>query len=134
MNFDARDRTFKVWSYSVTHRSLLLRSDSDLSLKAAPRIEVCADGVQVMFLRPLMKGLAIRRISDGEEADTVARKYGINEYLDRIFLFESTSGEGLIVSGNPSWAKAACPIEAPSFFSRPGEVRQYPDATAGQIE
>lgn len=110
--FSAPDRIFKVWSYSVTHGSLLLRSDSDVNLKAAPRIEVCANGVQAMFLRPLMKGLTIRRVSGGEETDRLARKHDISEHLDYRFLLESASGEGLIVSGSPSWAKATCPIDA----------------------
>jgi hypothetical protein len=87
-----------------------------------------------MLLRPLMKGLTIRRISDGKEIDIMARKYGINEHLSHIFLLESSSGEGLIVSGNPSWARATCPIDAPSFFSRPGEIDQYVDASTGQIK
>lgn len=134
MSFQAPDRTFKVWSYSVTHRSLLLRSDADLDLNAAPRIEIRADAVQVMFLRPLMKGLVIRKISDDEEAGDLARRYDIREHLDYMFALESTSGYGLIVSGNPYWARATCPIEAPSFFSRVGEVHKYADAATGSVE
>lgn len=80
-----------------------------------------------------MKGLAMRRVSTPGEADALARKYGIVEYLDYMFLLESKSGEGLIVSGNPSWAMADCPIDAPSFFSRSNEIHRYPGATISQI-
>ncbi|MCH0568562.1 hypothetical protein I3F60_04690 [Streptomyces sp. MUM 136J] len=134
MELSAPDRIFKVWSYSVTHRSLLLRSDADVQLAAAPRIEVCANAVQVMFVRPMMKGLTIRRVTDGEEIDLLARKYDIEEHLDFMFKLESASGQGLIVSGQPSWARATCPVDAPSFFSRANEVHRYDDAVTGRIE
>lgn len=54
LGFSELERLFKVWEYSRTHRTLLLRSDSDLALKPRPRIELSAGNVQVNFLRSLM--------------------------------------------------------------------------------
>ncbi|MBK3575619.1 hypothetical protein JHN63_17715 [Streptomyces sp. MBT65] len=133
MQFSEPERLFKVWEYSRTHRTLLLRSDSDLALKPRPRIELSAGNVQVMFLRSLMRGLTVRRPSAPAETELLARKYGITEDLDYMFLLDSPSGEGLLVSGNPSWAMAEVPVDAPSFFSRVGETDRYPDAVSGQV-
>ncbi|MDQ1045768.1 hypothetical protein [Streptomyces sp. V4I2] len=134
MEFSQPDRLFKVWDYSVTHRTLRLRSDAYLDLEAGPRIEVVAGHVDVMFLRSTMRGLTIRRVSSTDEVEAVAERYGITEDLDYMFLLESADGPGLIMSGNPSWAMADCPIDAPSLFSRAGEVNRYPDGVMGQID
>jgi hypothetical protein len=48
-------------------------------------------------------------------------------------LLDSPRGEGLLVSGNPSWAMAEAPVDAPSFFSRTGEADRYPGAMSGQV-
>lgn len=134
MQFSEPERLFKVWEYSRTHRTLLLRSDADITLKSRPRIELTAGHVQVMFLRSVMRGLTVRRVSSPVEAESLAGKYGITEDLDYMFLLDSPSGEGLLVSGNPSWAMAECPVDAPSFFSRVGETGLYADAVTGRIE
>jgi hypothetical protein len=88
MQFSAPERLFKVWEYSRTHRTVLLRSDSDLALKARPRIELTAGNVQVMFLRSLMRGLTVRKVPASVEAETLARKHGITEDLDYMFLLD----------------------------------------------
>lgn len=134
MEFSQPDRLFSVWEYSVTHRTLLLRSDTSLSLEAGPRIEVSAGHVEVMFLRSTMRGLTIRKVSSADEVEALAERYGITEHLDFMFLLESANGQGLIVSGIPSWAVADCPVDAPSLFSRVGEVDRYPGAVMGRIE
>ncbi|MGX1916204.1 hypothetical protein ACWIID_46675 [Streptomyces phaeochromogenes] len=134
MDFSQLDRLFKVWDYSVTHRSLLLRSDAHLGFEAGPRIEVSAGHVEVMFLRSTMRGLTIRKVSSADEAAAVAERYGITEHRDFMFLLESANGPGLIVSGNPSWAMADCPVDAPSLFSRAGEVDRYPGGVMRQID
>ncbi|WNO74125.1 hypothetical protein [Streptomyces sp. AM8-1-1] len=122
-----------MWSYSVTHRTLLLRSDVGINLASLPRIEVSAVNVQVVFLRSVMRGLEIRKVSDSGEVAFLAEKFGIKKHLDHMFALNSESGDGLIVAGEPSWAVADCAVDAPSLFSRVGEVDRYPDGVMGRV-
>jgi hypothetical protein len=93
--FDAPDRTFQVWFYTVGMRRLILRSEKD---KEHPtRIDVLLQGVTHLKLPTLMVGLSIRRASPTEQStieqyDGVA--HGLNEH---VYVLQGQNYTGYVV-------------------------------------
>lgn len=93
--FDAPDRKFQVWFYTVGMRRLILRSEKD---KEHPtRIDVLIQGVEYLKLPMVMVGLSIRRASPSEQtaieqADGVA--LGLNEH---VYVLQGRSYTGYVV-------------------------------------
>jgi hypothetical protein len=80
--FDAPDRTFQAWFYTVGMRRLILRSTRNE--RHPTRIDVLLQGVTHLKLPTLMVGLSIRRASSTEQttieqSDGVA--LGLHEYV-----------------------------------------------------
>ena len=73
MDFKEPDRLFKIWDYTVSHQTLLLRSDTNLKMQPLQRIEIYVGGVQTLFMNSLMYGLELRRADEREAADVSQR-------------------------------------------------------------
>ena len=105
-------RYFKVWTYTVSHCRLLLRSTKEGGLPS--RIDVYFGGVERMLLRPYYDGLRVA------EADTAA----LDSYRDRygevaagytLFTLEPDLGS-FVVAGVLQWHEDAGGFEDPSYF------------------
>lgn len=72
--FDASERTFLVWFYTVGMRRLILRSTKDE--RHPTRIDVLLQGVTHLKLPTLMVGLSIRRASSTDQT-TIEQSDGV---------------------------------------------------------
>ena len=93
--FDAPERTFQVWFYTVSMRRLILRSTMDE--RHPTRIDVLLQGVTHLKLPTLMIGLSIRLASSTEQtaieqSDGVA--LGLHEL---VYVVEGQNYAGYVV-------------------------------------
>ncbi|MEU7434671.1 hypothetical protein AB0B07_28135 [Streptomyces sioyaensis] len=133
MKFREPDRLFKIWEYTVSHQTLLLRSDTDVKMKPGPRIEIYVGGVQTLFMNSMMYGLTIWRANEHEAADISAR-HGVNADATVTYKLSSSNTEGFLVSGRPSWRKAERGIDEPTLFDFSQPWPPGADVTWGDIE
>jgi hypothetical protein len=115
MEFDEPERLFKVWNYTVSHRTMIIRSDAEPTLGTTTRIEIYVGHVKTVFFNTFLRGLRIRRASEPELAEIVSR-FNVEASLENLYLLESSSGNGFIVGGRPSWREAVREIDAPTLF------------------
>ena len=73
-SFDAPERTFQVWLYTVGMHRLILRSTKDE--RNPTRIDVLLQGVTYLKLPTLLVGLSIRRASSSEQT-SIERSDGV---------------------------------------------------------
>jgi hypothetical protein len=115
MEFDEPERLFKIWDYTVSHRTMVIRSDAEPSLGTTTRIEIYVTHVKTMLISTFLRGLRIRRASETELANVTTR-FGVEASSDNLYLLESSSGNGFIVGGRPSWREAVREIDEPTLF------------------
>ncbi|RSO08043.1 hypothetical protein DMH15_41680 [Streptomyces sp. WAC 06725] len=133
MIFSEPDRLFKVWEYTVSHQTLLLRSDTDLSMRSLPRIEIYVGGVQTMFLHSMMRGLTVARADESEVAE-ISAKHGVSAEVGITYVLKAGNGLGFLVSGRPSWRKAVRDIDAPTLFDFTQPWPPGDDVSWGDVE
>ncbi len=112
--FESR-RLFKLWSYTVSHRTMFLRSNPDPQQGETTRIEIYVGHVDLMMISSDLEGLRLWRASELERID-VNRKYGTDAKPNALYLLRSRNASGFIVSGRPQWREAACSIEDETLF------------------
>jgi len=108
------ERVFRLSSFDPTHNQLIIRSDPDLEHET--RIEIYFGNVAYMALRPMIRGITLRRASADEGAD-IASRVGLDaEMLEYLFLLETATPVSFVVSGRPSWREATRTFDDPSLF------------------
>lgn len=133
MKFREPDRLFKIWKYTVSHQTLLMRSDTDVRMNPCPRIEIYVGGVQTLFMNSLMYGLTMRRADEREAADISAR-HGVAADATVTYVLSSSNGDGFLISGRPSWREAERGIEEPTLFDFSQPWPPGPDVKWGDVE
>lgn len=127
------DRLFEIWSFSPSHRTMLLRSNPSPGDEGGTRIEIYVGNVEVMFLRPRMKGIRIWRPSP-QEASEAAEKFNVGEKLQSLYLVSSDDFRGFIVGGRPSWREAVRGFDDETLFDFGQEWPPGPEMSWGQVE
>ena len=133
MEFSEPDRLFKIWSYTVSHKTMLIRSDAEPEVGTTTRIEIYVNHVRVMLINSFLQGLTIRRATELDLADVVKR-YGVGASIDNLFLLESSSGNGFVVGGRPSWREGVREIDEPTLFDFSLPWPPGPDIKWGDVE
>jgi hypothetical protein len=95
--FEASDRVFQLWSYSVSMRRLLLRSTKSESFDS--RIDLAFQNVHALKLPAQMHGLSVKCASQ-TEIEEIVRDIGLSP--DEKWQFYLVSGSlfsGYVVAG-----------------------------------
>lgn len=124
---------FEIWSFSPSHRTMLLRSNPSPGDGGGTRIEIYVGNVEVMLLRPRMKGLKIWRPSS-QEASEAAEKFSIGDKLQSLYLISSEDFYGFIVGGRPSWREAVREFDDETLFDFGQQWPPGPEMSWGQVE
>ncbi|MEV7218131.1 hypothetical protein AB0O31_34180 [Kitasatospora cineracea] len=127
------DRLFEIWSFSPSHRTMLLRSNPRPVDGIDTRVEIYVGNVEVMFLRPTLAGLKIWRPSPQEAAEA-AGKFGIGDDTKSLYLVSSGGFRGFIVGGRPSWREAVRGFDDATLFDFGQEWPPGPEMTWGQVD
>ncbi|HLL68372.1 MAG TPA: hypothetical protein VK453_22045 [Micromonosporaceae bacterium] len=106
------ERHFQVWTYTVSHRRLLLRSVKEGSL--ATRIDLYFGGVTRMLLRPAYDGLHAAE-ADQLDLDLYRERYGDLGPELKVFTLEPDLAS-FVVAGVMQWHEDAGGFEDPSHF------------------
>ncbi|MEU7070548.1 hypothetical protein AB0B30_09160 [Streptomyces narbonensis] len=133
MTFSEPERLFKLWSYTVSHKTLLLRSDTDLKLAPAPRIEIYVGHVDTMLVHSLLYGLEIRKATE-RETDEISERHQVENDPTATYLLTSRDKKGFLISGRPSWRKAVREIDDPTLFDFSQPWPPGPDVTWGDVD
>jgi hypothetical protein len=105
-------RYFKVWTYAVSHRRLLLRSTKEGGLPS--RIDVYLSGIDRMLLRPYYDGLRVAE-ADAQDLGGYRDRYGEVAAGYKLFTLEPDLGS-FVVAGNLQWHEDAGSYRDPSYF------------------
>ncbi|WP_327235486.1 hypothetical protein OG349_17445 [Streptomyces sp. NBC_01317] len=108
------DRDFEVWSFSASHRQLILRSNPDRIARTATRVEIYFGHVEFMSIRSAYRGVAIAE-ADLEEASSVAEKLPSGLRGGGAYLIEGDL-RSFVISARPAWREAECDFDSPSLF------------------
>ncbi|MEU6475458.1 hypothetical protein ABZ858_00970 [Streptomyces sp. NPDC047017] len=114
-DFVREGRLFRVVSFATSHRVLLLRSDATAVDGTDTRVEVCFGHVELMLLKPIYKGVHIRRASQEEFAMLKERHDLAADDAAFTWMIEP-DGDSFVVSGDPSWREANREFDDPSLF------------------
>lgn len=94
--FDAPDRTFQVWFYTVGMRRLILRSTKNEGYST--RIDVLFQGVAHLTLPTLMVGLSVQRAGSDEQR-TIEESTGLTVAPDeRVYVLQGQAYVGYVVA------------------------------------
>jgi hypothetical protein len=108
------ERLFKVWTYSVSHCRLLLRSTIEGGLPS--RIDVYFGGVELMLLRPYYHGLSVA-VAGPDEVAQYEKRYGEIGRGATLFMLEPNLGS-FVVAGVMQWHEDTGGFQDRSFFGR----------------
>jgi len=86
---DRRDRTFQVWSYTVSMGRLLLRSTKNNEFET--RVDVVFQNVQALQLPTLLPGLLVEEAGP-LQISRISTETGFSSDADRIFFLLKGSG------------------------------------------
>lgn len=125
-------RMFQVWSFSASHRTMLLRSNPTNLVASETRIEIYIGNVEIMYIKSAMDGLRIWRPVDAEAGEAISR-FQLHGAED-LYLIESGSFSGFLVGGRPSWREAVCGLDSPSLFDFGSEWPPGDDVRWGDVE
>lgn len=75
------DRIFKIWSYSVSHSILLLRSTNDeedegKAMKEGFNIDIEFTGVGYLDIPVMLKGISVNKIEEYKKFDKYSARLG----------------------------------------------------------
>ncbi|WP_328913066.1 MULTISPECIES: hypothetical protein [unclassified Streptomyces] len=112
---------------------MLLHGNPSPGDEFGTRVEIYADNVEVMFLRPRMKGVKIWRPSSREAAE-VAKKFDIGDKQQSLYLVSSENFCGFIVGGRPSWREAVRDFDDETLFDFGQEWPPGPEMNWGQVD
>ena len=91
-----RGRRFQLWSYQVSHATLLLRSPKDS--EHPTRIEVAFKNVHAVKLPAMFDDLTIS-MAHGSRAESIRAEAGVLKDRGEVFLIEGVGTKGYVVAG-----------------------------------
>lgn len=113
------DRSFRLWDYSISHSTLLLRS-VDSGSEMPSRIDVAFFGVRALHLRDDYRSLSIEKVSevfaDGVLDVSVTATEPVARYL-------VNGGPDYVLATNVAWEEDEGDHRSPSRF---GPLRGTP--------
>ena len=133
MIFSESDTLFKIWDYTVSHRTMIIRSDAEPELGTTTRIEIYIGHVESMWLDTFMYGLTMHRPSEAEHAE-ISSMFSVEGERRYFYLLESKNRKGFIVGGRPSWREAVREIDEPTLFDFSLPWPPGPDIKWGDVE
>ncbi|GAA0602368.1 hypothetical protein [Actinomadura livida] len=132
------DRRFFLEAYSASHSQLLLRShwgDDELGQSHETTIDILFKPVDALKIETGLDGLVIRRANATEEAQIKTSLAKDRRSLDvRVFLLESRSTTGYIVSMAVGWREGILGPTRRSFFNNAGPwAPRWPTQSLGGV-
>jgi hypothetical protein len=110
------ERLFRVFDFNRSHRQLIIRGDRELPSDPDSRIEIYFGNVSYMALRPIYKGIVVRKPT-GEERTSIGERFGIDEESwPHIYAVGDGTPISFVISGQPSWREAKRGFKEPSLF------------------
>lgn len=107
-------RPFQLWTFTVGHRSLLLRSTKSASEKS--RIDVYCLNVLLVNIPTGMNSLAIS-LESTESKDNFCRQFGLfNPDWCKLYQINYGTSLGQILADNIVWHEDTLEYYDPSFF------------------
>ncbi|GAA0567967.1 hypothetical protein GCM10010172_60200 [Paractinoplanes ferrugineus] len=110
------NRIFRIWSFTANHNQLIVRSEPADTEDEQFRAEVYFGNVQFMSIKPVHRGLFLRRPELLQRKQLAERFQLPDEILDQAFLVDEIGSE-FVVSSNPAWREAPRDFDAPSLFA-----------------
>jgi hypothetical protein len=107
-------RKFEVWSFSASHRQLILRSNPDRIARTVTRVEIYFGHVEFMSTRSVYRGLEIAETGP-EETSKIAERIPAGLRSGGIYLLEGDL-LSFVISAKPTWRESECDFDAPSLF------------------
>lgn len=97
------ERRFSVWAYTVSHSQLLLRASRPSgSSDVSTQIDLLFKSVDAVKLQMDYAGLMVR-CATGEEQERITQENGLGAGVAQVFVIESGSTLGHVVSGAVGW-------------------------------
>jgi hypothetical protein len=113
-------RRFQLWTYTVGHGQLLLRSPKASGLPT--RIDVLFKNVAALHLPTMLNGLAISEATEDEKSKLDVRVDPLRLEGRRVFLVREQHFTGYVVAGVVAWVEDELEYYEPSHFSlTPGD-------------
>jgi hypothetical protein len=113
-------RTFRIWLYTVTHGTLLLRSVKEPGLPT--RVDVIFKPVRYVRMPTTLVGLAVHSVLPSELHGELAESVGAVDPEDKVFALAGPRGDAWVVSGVMGWHEDEGGDFEPSHFSVPQMV------------
>jgi hypothetical protein len=108
------EREFLVWSFTASHRQLILRSNPDRIARTTTRVEIYFGHVEFMSLRSSYSG--IRLLGAGpEEVQQISERLPSGLRPGGTYLLEENL-QSFVISAKPAWRERECDFDAPSLF------------------
>ncbi|WP_179851097.1 hypothetical protein [Streptomyces sp. TLI_55] len=107
-------RKFEVWSFSASHRQLILRSNPDRIARTSTRIEIYFGHVEFMSIRSAYRGILIREPAF-DDAARIADRVPAGLRSGGVYLLEE-GAQSFVISASPAWREAECDFDDPSLF------------------
>jgi hypothetical protein len=132
------ERVFRLWSFSMSHNMMLLRSNPESRSGFGSRIEISSGNVSALCIQPMMRGLKIWRPTR-EEAIEVVDRFGLEVQLEHLYLLSSGKlggGEfrGFISGGRPQWREAVRELDDPTLFDWDQDWPPGPEVRWGNVD
>jgi hypothetical protein len=127
-------RIFRIWRFSASHNQLILRSEPAAVEGTNTRAEIYFGNVQLMFVRPVYKGVHIRAATTADQQKIVER-FDVLQDMDGggVYLL-SPSGLDFVISSTPAWREAQRDFDEPSLFDFDAPWPPGPTVTWGEID
>lgn len=111
--FESR-REFQLWSFSASHRQLILRSNPERIARTSTRVEIYFGHVEFMSIRSTYHSILIRE-SGPEDAAHIANRIPTDLRPGSTYFLE-VGTQSFVVSARPAWREAECDFDDPSLF------------------
>ena len=114
-------RRFQVWSYTVSHKQLLLRSTK--SAGVSTRIDVLFKNVMGIHLPTLVDEVTIA-VLDKEEVPVAIRLGAHHLTSTNVYTVQGPNYDGYVIAGSVTWVEDSLEFDDPSgLVQLPGDAR-----------
>jgi len=110
------ERSFKIWTYWVSHQQLLLRSNKAHNVPT--RIDVLFEGALEFHLPTMLDGLSVRLASEDEIRTLHILQESVwSKYKHwKVYLVKGTDFVGYVTAGRCQYHEDEGEYNEPSFF------------------
>jgi hypothetical protein len=108
-------RRFQMWTYTVGHKTLLLRSPKATGLST--RVDILFKNVAAIQLPTTMEGLAISEATAEEAAEFNLQRTSTRLRTRKAFIVRGSNFAGYVIAGAVAWHEDECEYYEPSHYA-----------------